>query len=99
MDFPLRDSTIEEILEHEHREEETVTETEDHEKCSEHDSKTEKDVDFDDGSDIHFHYEQDEEPTSAVQLDKNYLEDVAEPKAVRAKVTCGQQRLFFCFLL
>lgn len=67
---------MEEILKQEDSEEETVSETEGHEKHSEHDSDTEQEVDCDDDSDIHLYYEQDEEPVSAVQLDEDYLEDV-----------------------
>lgn len=76
MDFPLRDSTIEEILEQEDSEGEIVSETEDHEEHSEHDSDTEQEVDFDDISDINLHCEEDEEPISPVNFDKAYLEDV-----------------------
>lgn len=80
MDFPLRDSTIEEILEQEDSEGEIVSETEDHEEHSEHDSDTEQEVDFDDISDINLHCEEDEEPISPVNFDKAYLEDFAVPQ-------------------
>ncbi|GBP09473.1 Dynactin subunit 4 [Eumeta japonica] len=76
MHFSLSDNAIEEILQQEDSEEEIVSETEDHEEFSDHDSNFEQEADPGDIVDVPLRCEEDEEPVFPMQFSEEYLEDV-----------------------